>query len=1725
MQQVFSQAVTGPTGKYWMTFELEEPFEYTGDNLVVAIFNPMQSYLSGERFNNTNTPGQYRSIQTYSDGTVINPAAPVSYGSGYIWYDAIPNMKFFMCPASPMEYHVYRDGEPIGITKKKSFIDTEFDPWVGHTWCVKSVCPGGDESALACVTVNDACIEDPDCDPAVLSVARVGNANQLTWISVPAGLTARVYRDGVMIAEDVTSPYNDEYTALVTACYTVDVKCPNGFYAGMSNEVCTEDFEGCDAFVIGAGTTTTYDIPVNTYWGYSYTQQIFSGAELGAIEGMYMVSIAYEYIWGVSNPKDPVTIYIGHTTKNEFGGTTVTEWIPVSQMTQVFTGAVEFNNSEKWYTIEFDDPFLYEGGNIVVAVLNNHGSYNTSSNLTFRTHAVTGANNNKTLHYRSDTSPVNLNALPAASGRLTTRNNTNFGVCTILPDIDMAAISITGPNNVTVPQTYNYTVTVKNKGFIEEPVSNYTVQIFDENNNPLSAAILRTEPLPRGETDAVIVPVTFAPAMVGALNIKGVVNIAGDEVPENDETKLFPINVLPEGTVVIKIGDGNVVEKVPYYLYYRKSLSQTIYFPHEMCANGGIINKVTYQASVTTTSANLQNIRIRVWIGEVDDITNLSADWVDPTIFKEVYDGIRSFPAGNYDFDLPLTTPYEYGGKTLVIYSQRYDSPYGSSSDGFRTTMVPNSGRSRLVYKDGDPEYSHTNPSGGGGTTTVIHGFPNVDLLCNMYGMGSLSGTVTNTQGMPLAGVRIEVTGTPLYAITNANGYYGILYLKPDSYDLEAHIFGYLTGAATVAITANTHTIQNFVLEARPQHLVFGVVKAAEGHYINDATLKLEGYDDYQTTSGLFGEFGVFEFQNVYVADGYVLTVTAPGYQKYTAIVNVEGHTNLGTIIMYDVTFPPANVLAVNKETYAEITWEEPIPVYTKEFRHDSGINGGQIGFGTGTSESVIGSVHNETTELLSMSWYSTDEVVQSAYNLWILGLTGGVPDRNKVLAKFMNIPNVPLQWNTYEFPNAVACPEGFFIGVSPTNGGFTSVGTDLPNAEWPYIEGAHFYSISSAYAFSPFHESGNEFRLSCMVRAIGTAGGKFGYPANSNSRQAANKLEQGPAPTYIASAEPVVTTPPAINRDGEKGIVGYKLWRLQPGQEENETLWTTLTTNPVAVMSYNDITWPGVPTGCYKWAVKTCYHGGVESAPAFSNALCQDMYVEINITTNSGDSPAGANVVLKHSSGAPTYTGTSGDNGVTIPDVFPGTYALEITLEGFHKYEGTVVVTGATSYSAELIEIIVAPEWLDIEVDGCSALFSWNNAPPFTPFHDDMESYQDFIISNIGEYTLIDVDGANTFSHSNFTWPNATAPKAFIVFNPSQTSPSMSGEAGAAPHGGSKYLAAFNADNAGFWQDDWLILPKMTVVNGVILKFWAKSFSDQYSLERFKVGVSTTGTTPSDFTFIQPGNYVTVPITWTEYSYDLSAYANQDIYIAINCVSVDSWFFMLDDISVILPGKGGDSKAFLGYNVYLDGVLEAQTEEEQYTFTNVSAGDHVAGVSSLYTSGESEIVTIEFTITDPNCKFYTVTFNVTDEKTGEPVEDAIIEFNGVELPGYVATKVPVGDHPWKVTAENYELKEGTATVTNQDITVNVELMPLSIIGYELGFGIYPNPTTDKLTIERTAATAAIIELYSAMGAHVAKYETTEAKFEINVATLSAGTYFIRVTEDGKTGVKSFVKK
>jgi hypothetical protein len=211
------------------------------------------------------------------------------------------------------------------------------------------------------------------------------------------------------------------------------------------------------------------------------------------------------------------------------------------------------------------------------------------------------------------------------------------------------------------------------------------------------------------------------------------------------------------------------------------------------------------------------------------------------------------------------------------------------------------------------------------------------------------------------------------------------------------------------------------------------------------------------------------------------------------------------------------------------------------------------------------------------------------------------------------------------------------------------------------------------------------------------------------------------------------------------------------------------------------------------------------------------------------------------------------------------------------------------------------------------------------TLFEDSFETYNDFIITGIGGWTLHDLDLRPTYGFTGVTFANGTNTiKSFQVFNSTTTTAPLTPSATSnwAGRTGVKAMVCFAAvPNATvLTNDDWMISPQITLAaSGNMLSFWGKSCDAQFGDERFSVYVSTTGTAVADFTKIsdEPDTPSPGDVIYHEYTYDLDAYAGQPIYIAIQCTSADQFGFAVDDFKVTTTLMAVDNFFTRNFAVY----------------------------------------------------------------------------------------------------------------------------------------------------------------------------------------------------------------
>ncbi|MDE6098882.1 MAG: choice-of-anchor J domain-containing protein [Muribaculaceae bacterium] len=258
---------------------------------------------------------------------------------------------------------------------------------------------------------------------------------------------------------------------------------------------------------------------------------------------------------------------------------------------------------------------------------------------------------------------------------------------------------------------------------------------------------------------------------------------------------------------------------------------------------------------------------------------------------------------------------------------------------------------------------------------------------------------------------------------------------------------------------------------------------------------------------------------------------------------------------------------------------------------------------------------------------------------------------------------------------------------------------------------------------------------------------------------------------------------------------------------------------------------------------------------------------------------------------------------------------------------------------------------------DNGSVNLTWSAAATTMPDYtvDDVESYEAFAIGNIGDWTMMDADGSDTYAYSQgdgyaYDYPNATYPMAYQVLNPSQIGLTPNELAMSQPYSGNQMFACWSAVNGP--NDDWLISPVLSRRSQVV-SFFARSLTTQYGAESFEMYYSLDGAERSDFVKLGEVNAMSVPAQWTEYAALLPDGCE---HFAIRCISGDCFALLIDDLCFSTDATKNKTLKLKGYNIYRDGVrLNGELlPAAGYSDSGAGTSGHVYNVTAVYAEGES---------------------------------------------------------------------------------------------------------------------------------------------------------------------------
>jgi len=224
------------------------------------------------------------------------------------------------------------------------------------------------------------------------------------------------------------------------------------------------------AVIVGTGTSTDYRLPMNMYYCYSWTRQIYLSNEISpASVGGLITKLGWQYAYGTPYTYNNQSCYLRAVddvaiTSNSFED-------PITAgATLVWSGTM--NLSQGWCDINFTSPFLLPPGkNLMVYWHHQHGTYPGPAYV----FNYTTTANNQAVYCQSDASFPSGN-----SGTITNmRSNARFYVVGSTDDSNsVALLRIENPTeHVVAGQSTPIVPTIKNKGFanLDSCIINYSI--------------------------------------------------------------------------------------------------------------------------------------------------------------------------------------------------------------------------------------------------------------------------------------------------------------------------------------------------------------------------------------------------------------------------------------------------------------------------------------------------------------------------------------------------------------------------------------------------------------------------------------------------------------------------------------------------------------------------------------------------------------------------------------------------------------------------------------------------------------------------------------------------------------------------------------------------------------------------------------------------------------------------------------------------------------------------------------------------------------------------------------------------------------------------------------------------------------------------------------------------------------------------------------------------
>lgn len=943
------------------------------------------------------------------------------------------------------------------------------------------------------------------------------------------------------------------------------------------------------------------------------------------------------------------------------------------------------------------------------------------------------------------------------------------------------------------------------------------------------------------------------------------------------------------------VTSGNQAADQVFELSRSSIISQSIYTAEEM-GGTGLITALSYFGNLGSSSTARYKIYMSMTNRDTFGTNLNDAVWEYFGDQKLLFDGDIEFPAGRSTINIYLDQPFYYDANTnqnviITIVKPLLDNPPSVNPREFYNTPVEGM---RTYYSIGystDLSLISTQPPAW--STEEVPTIPSI-VVGKRTDYGSLAGTVSLIDDdSPLQDVMVSIvpnspdTYQEETALTNEMGEYTVPALIPGEYVATFSKDAYNTFETTITIQANEELILDVVLEEAVSILISGMVTDETGEAIEGATITLSGFSNFTTTTDSSGNYSLEAFAE----KDYELEIFHPLYtsENLTFISGASNYT-LDPVSLVLALHKPTDVVAVNNDGVGEVNWNIPVGYYNETTIGWGSFNTAGEKWGNGGDHFISG-----------IRFEPSDLQTQIAEDAKLTHVKAYISNNAEINIKVFE--GVDAQEVIHSQAASIS-EEGWYIFELTS-----SLPIDVNKELWIGIE-----FIEGQYGAYP----------------MGLDDGP-----NAPGRKGSMKYENG-VWTGLNLTNKNWTIYGIVNNTMDADPSGYKVYR----SPANLTDWTELSPEVIFETSYNDISLSDAEPNIYKYGVAAIYGDNLISEKGVSNDIQHNMFFDFNLEIDPDfGSAEGAYISIYNSNQfeeafVPASTAT-----VTFNDLLRGNYTIRVELDNYEIVELTdIAVEENGTITVPLTLLKVQPSNLTASIEGAtSARLDWTLNAVFT---DEIEKYEDFERESIGDYILRDIDGLETYTYTNFSWPNAGTPMSFMVFNPYSTTPPVTMDS----HSGRRFLTAFAGPNGE--NNDWLIIP----AGSGAFSFMAASLVGT-DPEKMRVLYSTTGSDIADFTAF--GGMITVPEAWTEYSFEAPEGTQ---FLAINYVSNDTYILKIDDLTYQRKYSH-----VISYNVYLVGELVAENvTDTTYTLEDLTNTYHIAEVEAVYETGVSERTEVE---------------------------------------------------------------------------------------------------------------------------------------------------------------------